>query len=129
MPPGAGGDFDVSMYLQFRLIYGNEITNWIYANEDSTSDCSATADAIRDALESFDFFDVITVTGTSLSTSSMTCEWTVSFISSIGDIDQLQVMTRNQVSGNVGNIPRRSRVCRRNHSGFSPRLRSPASWH
>jgi hypothetical protein len=99
----SGGDNDVSMYFQFRLIYGNEITPWISANA-AGSTCSGNAAVIESALEAFNFFDDVTVTGTTVSASSMTCKWTVSFISSIGNIDELTVMTRNSVSGAEGNI-------------------------
>ena len=99
----AGGDSDVSMYLQFRLAYGNEITSWIDANADANTDCSDTAAVIVTELEKFNFFDIVTVNGTSLG-ADQSCRWTIAFVSSIGNIDQLQVQSRNQVTFATGSL-------------------------
>ncbi len=98
-----GGIKEVNMYTQFRLIYGNEITGWIDANPTGSTDCSQSALQIQNGLEEMDFFHTVSVTGQSLS-NAQDCRWTVSFLSSIGDLRQLQVQSRNQISGAIGNI-------------------------
>jgi hypothetical protein len=98
-----GGVFDVSMYLQFRLFYRNEVTRWIDANPTGSTDCSATSAQIQSALQSLSYFHSVSVNGVSLS-PSQDCQWTISFDSVIGDLDQLQVQTQNQLSKAVGNV-------------------------
>jgi hypothetical protein len=104
-----GGIFDVSMYTQFRLFYGNYATSWIDANPTGSTDCSQSATQIKTALQTLDAFHTVAVTGISTS-SAQTCKWTVSFVSSIGDVKPLIVQTRNQVSTQMGDITAVSRA-------------------
>jgi len=98
----SGGDSDVSMYLQFRLQYGNEVTDWINANPlGNTGSCTPVATSIADALQQFKMFDQVLVYGVSTG-PSQGCVWTVNFVSSIGDIDTLLVQSRNTVAGALG---------------------------
>lgn len=99
----AGGDYDVSMYLQFRLTFGNKATSWINANPNANTNCATTSAEIKSALEALDAFHTVSVSGVSTS-SSQTCKWQVSFVSSIGDLQQLQVQSRNPIAGSVGSI-------------------------
>jgi hypothetical protein len=96
-----GGDHEVSMYLEFRLIYDNEITGWIKANQFSSSDCSSAAGKIQEAIETLSVFPEVVVRGESLNSIQMSCVWTITFVSSQGDISQLQVLARNLVDGNA----------------------------
>jgi hypothetical protein len=96
-----GQNFEVSMYLQFRLAYGKEVTGWIDANPSGTPDCSKTAADIKKELELLDYFNTVTVTPRSIS-AAQDCEWTVSFVSSIGNLNQLTVQARNPIKSVTG---------------------------
>jgi hypothetical protein len=98
-----GGDFDVSMYLQFRLVYRELTTGWIDANPTGTTDCANSAGRIKAELEQLHYFHTVVVTGSSLS-SAQDCKWTISFTSSIGVVDQLKVQTRNSLSKSMGSL-------------------------
>jgi hypothetical protein len=93
-----GGYSDVSIYLQMRLRFGSEVTSWI---SDLTS-CTSAASKIAAALEELSAFDSVSVSGSTVDSSKMTCKWKVTFTSSIGDIDQLQVQSYNSISGSYG---------------------------
>jgi hypothetical protein len=96
----SGGDNEVSIYLQLRLRFGDEVTSFINANPSGTGDCTVAAAAIQTALESFVAFDTVEVTGAATLYSA--CVWTVRFVSTIGNIDQLEVQAYNSVTKSVG---------------------------
>jgi enamine deaminase RidA (YjgF/YER057c/UK114 family) len=98
-----GGDSDVSMYLQFRLVYRELTTGWIDANPTGTIECANSASQIKAELEQLHYFHAVVVTGSSLS-SSQDCQWTVFCTSSIGVVDQLKVQTRNSVTKSMGSL-------------------------
>ena len=91
----SGGDDQVSQSLYFRLIYGMEMTSWIAANPNGQGNCALVAVNITTRLETDipEFNGGVSVTGQSDSLSSQTCTWTVVFVGTIGDINQLQVQT------------------------------------
>lgn len=97
----SGGDDTVSPNLYFQLKYKDEITEWIAANPRSNGDCSIATNRIKFALQNLSYFDEVSVYGTSTGTSQG-CVWTVDFLSSIGDLDQLRVQSKNDVSGSLG---------------------------
>ena len=98
------GDGQVSHQLQFRLQYGAEITPWIDANPASNpGSCSTVAATIKSSLVAFTFFYDLTVNFVSVS-ATYGCTWTVSFTSSIGDINQLKVQSRNTNTGAIGSL-------------------------
>ena len=74
----AGGDHEVDMYLQFRLRYGSEVTDWINANPDAgvSGYCDSAATAISTQLEAFSVFDTVAVTYTTPNNGDyQECEW------------------------------------------------------
>lgn len=89
----SGGDNEVSKNLFFRLIYGMEMTSWISAYPGESGDCSIIAQNISTRLKNdiSEFSGGVVVTGVLTSAVSRTCTWTVSFVSSIGNINQLQL--------------------------------------
>eukprot|EP01036_Dinobryon_divergens_P022354 gene22354-30602_t len=91
----SGGDNQVSPSLYFRLIYGMEMTSWIAANPNGLGNCALVASNITTRLETDipEFNGGVVVTGQSNSLPSQTCTWTVVFVGTIGDINQLQVQT------------------------------------
>lgn len=95
-----GGDNEVSMYLQFRLQYGNEVTGWINANPKGMTECSTSATEIQNALQELSVFHTVSVS--QVAGLYQTCEWTISFVSSIGNIDPLIIQARNQITGASG---------------------------
>ena len=99
-----GGADHVSVYLMMRLRYRDEVTPLINVNPSGSGDCSVTATAITAALENLSVFDVVEVTGESSGSTLLQseCLWTIRFISSIGDIDQLQVQAYNSATGAYG---------------------------
>eukprot|EP00981_Chlorochromonas_danica_P003361 scaffold644_cov168-Ochromonas_danica.AAC.53 len=96
----SGGDDDVSMYLQFRVAYGDEVSGWINANPEGRSSCVSSASDLQSALEDMSFFHTVSVSY--VSTQSQGCDWTITFVSSIGDIDQLTVQARNTMTASIG---------------------------
>lgn len=96
-----GGDNDVSINLQMRIKYGNEVTALI-----STTNCATAAAAISTALEMFSVFSTVSVTGvaTGSTASQSACIWTLSFVGSIGNLDLLQVESYNSVTGSIGSL-------------------------
>jgi hypothetical protein len=99
----SGGDSDVAQYLVFRLKYVDEVTNWISANPNANGDCSVAAVSIETQLENMTYFDDVFVTAVSTGISQG-CVWTVDFISTIGDLQQLTVQSMNTVTGSTGSI-------------------------
>lgn len=101
----SGGDDGVSMYLQFQLRYGSDVTAWIQANPSGDGNCQSTARAIASQLETFSVFNDVVVTAQSRNASLFgyqACLWTINFVSSIGNINQLQVQAQNPVSRSTG---------------------------
>jgi len=97
------GDDEISMYLQFRLKYGKEVTNWIPARPDfADTTCASTAARITTELQMLKVFDIVNVNSSMLSNSRHTCRWTVSFVSSIGNLNQLEVQAYNSFSYSTG---------------------------
>lgn len=102
------GDGEVSTALEFRMVYSTayitETSGWIHANPSSNvGDCSVSATEIASELVKFSVFDQVSVTGTLTGSGiSMGCEWTVEFISSIGDVPLLQIEAKNAESNNFG---------------------------
>jgi hypothetical protein len=105
------GDSEVSTYLQFRIKYSTplttKVTDWIYANPSSDpGNCDIPRAMIESELEkfssgSFSLFDDVVVNAKSTGVS-MGCTWTLNFVSSIGDIQLLQVESKNLQSSNYG---------------------------
>ena len=91
----SGGDNQVSPSLYFRLIYGMEMTSWIAANPNGLGNCAMVAANITTRLETDipEFNGGVIVSGQSNSMTSQTCTWTVVFVGTIGDINQLQIQT------------------------------------
>jgi hypothetical protein len=92
-------DSKISPNLQFRLSYstikyGDEVTDWISANPRGSGDCSQVASNIQMELEKFDEFLNVAVSGSSTGVSQG-CIWTVSFIGSIGNLEQLEIQSRS----------------------------------
>ena len=96
-----GGDYDVSLYLQFRLFYGSQATGLISANPSGTTDCSASAAQIQGELELLPAFYQVSVVGVSTG-PTQGCVWTIIFLSSIGNVNQLAAEAYNSVSGSTG---------------------------
>lgn len=94
----SGGDNQVSPNLYFKLVYDSEITpNWIPANPGGVANCSGVASIIAKQLAMMSYFKQgVSVTGVVTSTVMQTCNWTVSFVNSIGDLNQLQIQTSQQ---------------------------------
>ena len=105
-----GGADHVSVYLMMRLRYKDEVTPLINVNPTGSGDCSITAVAITKALENLSVFDVVEVTGESSGSTLLQseCLWTIRFISSIGNIDQLQVQAYNSATGAYGRYGQQS---------------------
>lgn len=98
-----GGQYQVSPSLVFRLVYGLEVTGYVAANPTASTDCSSSAAAIQTALEQLPAFFQVSVLGTSTGIAQG-CVWTVIFLSSIGNVNQLQVETFNQATLAVGGL-------------------------
>jgi hypothetical protein len=98
-----GGDFDVSLYLQFKLSYGSEVTGLINANPSGTTVCSASAAQIQSELQMLPSFYQVSVLGVSTG-PTQGCTWTVIFLSSIGDVAQLNVESYNSASLSLGGV-------------------------
>ena len=99
-----GGDDDVSVYLMIRIQYRSEVSGLISVNPSGSGDCSVAAASISKALELFAAFDQVEVTGIRSGSTLLqsACIWTVRFVSSIGDIDQLRVQAYNSATGASG---------------------------
>jgi hypothetical protein len=93
-----GGDNSVSINLQMRIKYGNEVTALI-----SVNDCAAAAISVSTALEMFTAFGTVSVTSDT-TTSTSACVWTINFVSSVGSLDQLQVEAYNSVTYATGSF-------------------------
>jgi len=98
-----GGDEEVSKFLQMRLMYNNVLTQWIDLNSNADIDCSDTASEIKTQLETLHEFDQVGVSWSSIS-AAQDCEFTVDFLSSIGDIFPLKVQVQNTDTGAKGII-------------------------
>lgn len=101
----SGGVDQVSMYLQFQLRYGAETTGWIYANANGDGDCKTVGDSIETELEKLSMFAAVDVSSTARNPSQygyQACQWIVTFSSSIGDIQALQVRSKNEVMRSTG---------------------------
>ena len=88
-----GGDATVSSNLEFTLTYGDETTGKIVANP-SNGDCSVAARDIRAELTALDAFFTVRVSNKALSNTEG-CEWSITFTSTSGNIDQLYVTGYN----------------------------------
>ena len=89
----SGGDDTVSSNLQFTLTYGDKTTGKIFANPDS-GDCSDGAADIRAGLVALDAFFSVAVSNRRISDTEG-CEWSITFTSTSGNIDQLHVTGYN----------------------------------
>ncbi|KAH8074001.1 hypothetical protein JL721_2557 [Aureococcus anophagefferens] len=93
----AGGDGTVSPRTTFRLSYGSETTDYIYAN-DGTGDCSVAAGEIETELEKFDAFYQVDVSY-SATVAAQECWWNVTFSSSPGNVAALTVSASREGVG------------------------------
>ena len=96
----SGGDYDVSMYLQFQLSYNGATTQFIQANPNGNGNCALVANAIQDELNALQIFDNVLVAYQARYPTLygyQACLWTIDFVSSFGDLDQLQVSASNPV--------------------------------
>ena len=92
-------DGAVSHYLMFRLQYGEYLTNWINANPISDpGNCLYARGMIESELEKLPPFFNVAVTASSTSSSQQACKWSVTFVSSQGDLELLKVQAKNSVS-------------------------------
>ena len=79
--------------------------DWINANPDAGVDgyCDSAATAITTQLEAFSVFDTVTVASTMPNSGNyQECEWQVTFVSSIGNLEQLEVQSYNYVTKSTG---------------------------
>ena len=97
----SGGDDSVSMYLQFRMLYRDQVSGWIQANPNADGDCSLAAANIEKQLEMMPYFPDVVVSYASTGLSQG-CMWDINFVSSVGDIDLLTIEAMNSVTGNKG---------------------------
>ena len=84
-----GGDNQVSALTSFTLTTGSETTGAIEANP-SSGDCSVAADSIESELESLSAFYDVTVSHAPI-TDTQGCVWSITFDSSSGNLDPLEV--------------------------------------
>lgn len=93
----AGGDATVSPRTTFRLGFGNEVTDYIYANP-SVGNCEPVAAVIKEELEAFaSIYRVHVSPSTAL--ASEQCDWDVTFVSESGNLDELTVAASYDASG------------------------------
>lgn len=94
--PQEFGSWQVSHDTMFRVAYGDQMTDWITANPLSNpGDCSEAASSIQSGLEAFTEFHTVKVTHAAILDASQSCIWTVSFLSSRGELRQLKVQAKN----------------------------------
>lgn len=92
-----GGDATVSIRTTFRLMLGNEVTDYIYANP-NVGDCEPVAKVIKAELESFFSIYRVRVSHSS-PLASEECNWDVTFVSASGNLDTLIVAASYDASG------------------------------